>query len=62
MPLILCAVARRKTRLSARSWLTPHADIENGRRLPQDATGLHAQEEHADHGNRRHAAKEDVPS
>jgi hypothetical protein len=46
----------------ARSWLAPHANDSYGtNRLPQ-RFGIHAQEEHADYGNRRHAAQEDVTS
>lgn len=47
---------------SARSWLAPHAGIENGSEAVYGTPAIHAQEEHADYGNRRYAAQEDIPS
>jgi len=46
----------------APSWLAPHADDSYGTNRFFWRFGTHAQEEHADYGNRRYAAKEDVPS
>ncbi|GAA1529257.1 hypothetical protein GCM10009803_07620 [Microbacterium ginsengiterrae] len=40
----------------------PHADDTYGTGRPLGRSGTHAQEEHADYGNRRHAAQEDIPS